>query len=144
MHTSMKQIMECGRRLPSIENYQATRDGPGSIRDPMDDTKDEVDAEEEELSDDEHEEGSACGAEHSGGGAAKIAREHLNQYEMALGLDATASPSQVQLLAAFQMGVDLAKESFLAMGRLQERERHDSQNEVSRATAMAAAEEQCY
>ena len=30
------------------------------------------------------------------------------------------------------------------MTRLQERERNDSQNEVGRATAMAAAEEQCY
>ena len=70
--------------------------------------------------------------------------EHLNQYETPLGLDATASPSQVQLLAAFQTGVSLAKESFLAMSRLQERERNDTQDEVSRATAMAAAEEQCY
>ena len=30
------------------------------------------------------------------------------------------------------------------MSRLQERERNDSQNAVSRATAMAGAEEQCY
>ena len=84
----------------------------------------------------------ACGAETPEGGTSKTASEHLNQYETPLGLDATASPTQVQLLSAFQKGVGLAKESFLAMSRLQERERNDSQTEVSRATAMAAAEEQ--
>ena len=34
----------------------------------------------------------------------------------------------------------MSKESFLAMSRLQERERNDSQNEVSRATAMRASQ----
>ena len=139
-----KQIMECGCPLPGIEKYQATREGPGSIRDPMDATKDQDDAEEEDISDNEHEEGTACGAEQPEDGTSKSASEYLNQYETPLGLDATASPSQVQLLAAFQTGVSLAKESFLAMSRLQERERNDSQNAVSRATAMAGAEEQCY
>ena len=92
----------------------------------MDAAKGQDDAEDEELSDNEHQEGTACGAEQPGGGTSKIAREQLNQYETPLGLDATASPTQVQLLTAFQTGVGLAKESFLAMSRLQERERNDS------------------
>ena len=85
---------------------------------------------------------SACGAEKPEGATSKIASEHLNQYDTPLGFDATASPTQVQLLSSFQKGAGLSKESFLAMSRLQERERNDSQNEVSRDTAMRASQKQ--
>ena len=57
------------------------------------------------------------GAEQPESATSKIASQRLKQYQTPLGLDATASPTQVQLLSAFQTGVGLAKESFLAMTR---------------------------
>ena len=109
------------------------------------------------------------GAEQPESATSKIASQRLKQYQTPLGPDAPASPTQVLSASSAShracctadyeaplffctwsssaaqpvrntfVAVRLAKESFLAMTRLQERERNDSQNEDRGATATRAS-----
>ena len=100
-HCVPAQIMECACPLPESDRYNATREGPGTIWDPLDAVRDQDDASEESSGSVEK---PACGDE----GAPP--NHHLNQCETPLGLDPTSTPSYMQHLAAFQAQLRLTKD----------------------------------
>ena len=124
-------IKECACPLPECDRYNATREGPGTIRDPLDAAKDQDDAsdeaEPEEASDNAHDDG------------VSTTPHYVNQFETPLGLDPTATPSYIQHLAAFQAQLNLTKDAFQAKERIS--------REVTAsapATALGAAQEDCH
>ena len=141
------QIMQCAVRMEEVENYQPTRQGPGSIRDPVDAADPQDDAS-DELSDDEaKDEGSRDSAEQP---ATAHSEEQLNHCETPLGLDPTATPDFVQHLAAFKTQVTLVHEAIRrprtseagASGRSSAEQPADA--DMATATAQAAQQEECY
>ena len=128
------QLLDCACPLLGSERYRATRVGPGSIRDPMDQACDAEEASDEEAPEEEQGTEDACGAE-------QPVQEELNQRETPLGLDPTATPSYVQHLAAFQAQLRQVEEACRASQRLAERKAAAGPDEISAATASAAAEE---
>ena len=128
------QILQCACPLLGSEKYQATRIGPGSLRDPMDpvevseDVSDEETAEEERGDQHEH-----C-AEAPG-------EQELNQQETPLGIDPTATPSYVQRLAAFHMQLRSVEDSCRSKRRLETEQKTGDQDDISASTAIAAADE---
>jgi hypothetical protein len=129
-------IKECACPLPECDRYNATREGPGTIRDPLDATKDKDDAsdeaEPEEASDNAHDDG------------VSTTPDYVNQFETPLGLDPTATPSYMQHLGAFQAQLNLTKDAFQAKQRVQARTSDDGTDSVSAATALGAAQEDCH
>ena len=128
------QILACACPLLGSERYCATRIGPGSLRDPMDQPRNEEDASDEETSDEEQrDEHEHC--------AEQPAEDELNQRETPLGLDPTATPSYVQHVAAFQTQLRQVEEATRESRRLQDRQLAGDRDDISAATASAAAEE---
>ena len=139
------QIAECAVHVPEADRYQATRAGPGSLRDPVDAPDAQDDASDELDADEDEEQEASSSAEQP---AAPRAHEHLNQFETPLGLDPTATPDVVQHLAAFKTQVSLVHEA-MQRSRASGEPNPDSDArpvdaDVSAATSRAAAEEECY
>ena len=42
-----QQLIECGVQMPEVDKYTATRCGPGTMRDPLDATREDDDASDE-------------------------------------------------------------------------------------------------
>ena len=105
--------------MAEVDKYTATRCGPGTVRDPLDATREDDDAS-DEISDasscDDHAE-NADGESPStvGKPASKESKQILNQFETPLGLDPTASPDFVQHVAAFKTQLDLVQDAVKKM-----------------------------
>ena len=130
------QILECAVHMPESDRYQASRPGPGSLRDPLDATAAPDDAE-DELSETDHEHHNESGSGEAS--AALPGDQHLNSFETPLGLDPTASPSVVQHLAAFRTQLQIVQDSLRGAEATPK-----GDDDISAVTAQAAAEEDCH
>jgi len=158
-----QQLIECGIQMEEVEKYSATRCGPGTVRDPLDATRDDDDDDaSDEISDVSSSDGHIENADKeplSSGGrpAAKKSERPLNQFETPLGLDPTSVPHFVQHVAAFKANLELVQDSVKKMRTADEHtamssaERpadasapHPAAADLSNATAQAAAEEECH
>ena len=149
-----QQLMECGVQMQEVDRYQATRCGPGTLRDPLDAGADDDDAS-DECSD------CAGGEEdtHSTSGPARSGDEHptpqqsemqLNQCETPLGLDLTSTPDFVQHVASFKAHLDLVQDAVKKKRSLDrdtdigsaEQPAQGDASSVRHATEKAAADEE--
>ena len=145
--------------MTEVDKYNATRCGPGTIRDPLDATRDDDDAS-DEISDVSSGDGDTDDANRESPGgvdqtAVKKSELHLNQYETPLGLDPTSVPDFVQHVASFKAQLDLVHD---AVKKMRSAERPADAMDAERlgaadapqpvescnATAQAAAEYECY
>ena len=112
-----QQLMECGIQMEEVEKYSATRCGPGTVRDPLDATRDDDDDDaSDEISDVSSSDGHIENADKEplssdGRPAAKKSERPLNQFETPLGLDPTSTPDFVQHVAAFKAQLDLVRDA---------------------------------
>ena len=159
-----QQLMECGIQMEEVEKYSATRCGPGTVRDPLDATRDDDDDDaSDEISDVSSSDGHIENADKEplssdGRPAAKKSERPLNQFETPLGLDPTSVPHFVQQVAAFKANLELVQDSVKKMRTADEHTAMSSAErpadasaphpaaaaDLSNATAQAAAEEECH
>ena len=145
-----QQLIDCGIQMAEVDQYQATRCGPGTIRDPLDATK-EDDGAADEISDvsscDGHTEKKDEESPSSGGQPAPTTADlKLNQFETPLGLDPTSSPDFVQHVVGFKAQLELVQNAVKNMRSADQPaglEKVPLQN-VQNVTAQAAAQEQCF
>ena len=159
-----QQLMECGVQMEEVEKYSATRCGPGTVRDPLDATRDDDgdDASDDEISDGSSSDGHTEKADKeqtssAGRAGAKKSEQPLNQFETPLGLDPTSTPDFVQHVAAFKTHLHLVQDAVKKM-RTTERDAATSsagrpadagapqpaaEHAAAQATSEAAAEEEC-
>ena len=161
-----QQLMECGIQMEEVEKYSATRCGPGTVRDPLDATRDDDDDDDDasdEISDASSSDGHTENADKESPSssvappASKKCELALNQFETPLGLDPTSTPDFVQHVAAFKAHLDLVQDAVKKMRTSEEQPGESSAErpadvdvqqsgaaDVCNATAQAAAEEECY
>ena len=110
-----QQLIECGVQMREVDKYAGTRCGPGTMRDPLDATREDDDASDEisdTSSNDGHTEDAAKESPSSvGQPASKTNNPQLNQFETPLGLDPTATPNFVQHMGAFKAQLDLVQDA---------------------------------
>ena len=145
-----QQLLECGVQMREVDNYAATRCGPGTMRDPLDATQEDDDASDEisdASSNDGHTEDATKESSSSvGQPASKTNDPQFNQCETPLGLDPTSTPDFVQHVAACKAQLDLVRDAVKKMHcAAQPADASAAQPAVSSdATAQAAAEEECF
>ena len=157
-------LMECGVQMEEVDKYSATRGGPGTVRDPLDATRDDDDDDaSDEISDASSSDGHTENADKESPSssvappASKKCELALNQFETPLGLDPTSTPDFVQHVAAFKAHLDLVQDAVKKMRTSEEQPGESSAErpadvdvqqsgaaDVCNATAQAAAEEECY
>ena len=101
--------------MPEVDNYSATRCGPGTIRDPLD-TALPDDGASDEISDASSNEGltepaSTESASSVGQPAPKASDPQLNHFETPPGFDPTSTPDFVQHVAAFKAQLELVQDA---------------------------------
>ena len=102
--------------MEEVEKYSATRCGPGTVRDPLDATRDDDDDASDEISDVSSSDGHTENADKEspssvGRPASKKSELPLNQFETPLGLDPTSTPDFVQHVNAFRAQLDVVQEA---------------------------------
>ena len=105
-----QQLIECGVQMPEVDKYNATRCGPGTLRDPLDKTQEDDDAS-DEISDassngDHTEDAARESVSRVGQPAVTTPSLQLNEFETPLGSDPTAAPDFVQHVVAFKAQLD--------------------------------------
>ena len=135
--------------MAEVDKYTATRGGPGTVRDPLDATREEDDASDENIhassSDDDPENATGEATSSAPKCASKKRESMLNQFETPLGLDPTATPDFVQHVAAFKTRLELVQDAVKQMHVVaRPADANDARPaEPSEECARAAAEEVC-
>ena len=148
-----QQLLDCAVQMPEVEQYRATRPGPGTIRDPLDAACPSDDASDElaDVDDDEHaahppDEAAPTSAAQPSTESQSL--EHLNHFETPVGMDPTAVPTFVQHVAAFKHNLeqvrDFVSASRAVSGQSGSADTSSAAQVASLATAKAAAKEQCF
>ena len=148
-----QQFLDCAIQIQEVDQYKATRPGPGTVRDPLDAACPSDDAS-DELSDCDHNEHTANAADGAvAASAAQLSTEsqdvdHFNRFETPVGMGPTAVAFFVQHVAAFKHNLEQLWE-FVSSGQVLSEQRGDDSTSsaaqlASLATAKSAAEEHCF
>ena len=91
-----QQLLDCAIQMSEVDEYKATRQGPGTIRDPLDAACPSDDASDEHVDDDEQEANpadEAAPASYAKFSTHSQSVDHLNHCETPVGMDPTAVPT---------------------------------------------------
>ena len=146
-----QQLLDCAIQMSEVDEYKAKRQGPSTIRDPLDAACPNDDASDEHVDDDEQEANPADEAAPASSAQSSThsqSVDHLNHCETPVGMDPTAVPTFVQHVAAFKHNLEQVRVLVSASRALSGESGSDVSSSAAQpaslATAKAAAEEQCF